>query len=419
LTRFFETGFFLQNPVSGRGQDRSLQRLPARNPFSGKKRVSRRGAGALTGDPFDSGHGPGKETVMGRANWSRLVVLVGVAGLGGGLARGDDPASAANDPQTASQLYRDVFANHAQERLAVDTADGLSRLVFVQGGADNDLGAALAPVEESARAQLGLHKGQGLVVSNVAANGPAARVGLSANDILLSLGDKFLGKPEDLTAWLKAAGDKPVELHVLRAGKPLTLRVKPVYRVTLGVVPSVKRDYYIGVPVQAPDETLRAQLPDVPAGLGLVASEIQPDSPAAKAGLKPFDILLEFGGAPLKDTETLVARIQASEGKSTPVKLLRGGKPLTVQVTPEPRKDAFQDAANTWDTAVVRWVHPQQLFSVRTEPALTNQVFHLNLPQEPPASTGTPVEKRLEELANELKSLRKSVEDLQKSLKKQ
>ena len=68
----------------------------------------------------------------------------------------------------------------------------------------DDMGAALTPVDASLRAQLNLPQGQGLVVTNVAPDGRAARVGLNANDILLTLGNESLNQPEDFLNVLKA-----------------------------------------------------------------------------------------------------------------------------------------------------------------------------------------------------------------------
>ena len=51
----------------------------------------------------------------------------------------------------------------------------------------------------------------------------------------------------------------------------------------------------LGARVEPPSATLTDQL-DLPKGQGLVVQELLPDSAAAKAGLKPHDILLELNG---------------------------------------------------------------------------------------------------------------------------
>jgi hypothetical protein len=54
----------------------------------------------------------------------------------------------------------------------------------------------------------------------------------------------------------------------------------------------------LGVRVEAPSAVLADQL-DLPKGQGLVIEDVTPDSPAAKAGLKSHDILLQFNGKPV------------------------------------------------------------------------------------------------------------------------
>lgn len=54
----------------------------------------------------------------------------------------------------------------------------------------------------------------------------------------------------------------------------------------------------LGVRVEVPSAVLADQL-DLPKGQGLVIEDVTPDSPAAKAGLKSHDILLQFNGKPV------------------------------------------------------------------------------------------------------------------------
>lgn len=292
---------------------------------------------------------------------------------------------------------------------------------------DQELGATLEPADRSLRAQLGLPDDRGLVVRAVAADGPAARVGLAANDILLTLADKPLDRPEDLKLHLKVYVDKPVPLTLRRAGQPLTIQVRPQARVVLGevAVEPKQPEFYIGVPVQAIDEALRAHLPDLPAGQGLIATEVKPDSPAAKAGLQPSDILLSFGGKPLADTETLIAQIQATGGKPTPFEIVRAGRRQTIDVTParrEPEAAAHATPnANTTAQALLNVYaganRPAADFFVIDDKNRDALRTWITLHDANRAASPAPLEKRLEELIAEMKGLRQSVEELRKAVK--
>lgn len=203
----------------------------------------------------------------------------------------------------------------------------------------DDIGAALAVVEPSLRAHLALPEGQGLVVIDVAENGRAAKVGLKPNDILLILADKPLAKPEDLLDALKAKSihsEGPLELKILRGGKPASVKVKGELRAALAPVAEDAVVFFIGTPANPLDATYRAHL-DVPEGTGLIVGEIKDNTPAAKAGIKQGDILLLFDGNALPDVDTLRAKIQGKGPHPAKIQFLRGGHKQEVSVTPERR----------------------------------------------------------------------------------
>jgi membrane-associated protease RseP (regulator of RpoE activity) len=195
-----------------------------------------------------------------------------------------------------------------------------------------------------------------------------------------------------------------------------------VYRVAFGPGGEQLPEYYIGVPVRPLDDAMRAHL-DVPAGQGLVATEIQPDSPAAKAGLKPHDILLAMSDKPLTDTETLIAQIQASQGKPVDLKLIRGGKTITIQVTPEKRPKP-KDAANPHATFAWKLAQPYQQYQFQHNPNFQGQ-WQMLRDQWANTAPGTAlqfgggeIDKKLDALSAQIKKLQKSVDELKKSLDK-
>jgi hypothetical protein len=72
---------------------------------------------------------------------------------------------------------------------------------------------------------------------------------------------------------------------------------------------------------------------------GVKFSDVKPGSPAAKAGLKAGDVLVEFGGKPIKNLYDFTDALRRSKvGDVVQVKVLRGGQPLEVPVKLEQRK---------------------------------------------------------------------------------
>ena len=72
---------------------------------------------------------------------------------------------------------------------------------------------------------------------------------------------------------------------------------------------------------------------------GVKFSDVKPSSPAAKAGLKAGDILIEFGGKPIRNLYDFTDALRRSKvGDVVPVTVLRDGKELKVDVKLEQRK---------------------------------------------------------------------------------
>ena len=67
---------------------------------------------------------------------------------------------------------------------------------------------------------------------------------------------------------------------------------------------------------------------------GAVVSTVKDDEPAAKAGLKPGDVIVEFNGRQVQDNESLVAMVVATApGQTVPMTVYRNGKRQTLNVT--------------------------------------------------------------------------------------
>ena len=325
-----------------------------------------------------------------------------------------------------------VISPQPVANVAVDSANVFSELTMVGSAIPNRfqvlaladplnelLGASFAPASDSLRAQLDLPKDQGLVVNSVVHQGPAEEAGLLQNDILLTLADKPVAGPEDLVKALKAAGETPAPLKVLRVGKAVTLSVRPVYRVTWGAVVQGKTDYFIGVNATPIDETLQTQLA-LPKDQGLLANDIVAGSPAEKAGVKTHDILLELGKKPLDRTETLVAAIQEAKGKTAELKVLRSGKSLTIEVTPALRTQQIEaNNPGFRSLSLVTRISPRNVKA--------GEIFMSTFPQDAqwfvdvtgakPAAEPDPVSKRLDQLDGNIKALTKAVAELEAALK--
>jgi len=90
---------------------------------------------------------------------------------------------------------------------------------------------------------------------------------------------------------------------------------------------------WLGVNIQSVTEDLAKSL-SVPAGQGAIVSRVTPDGPAAKAGIQPGDVILEFNGQAIRELKLLpriVARTE--EGSAVDVVFLRDGERQVREVT--------------------------------------------------------------------------------------
>jgi membrane-associated protease RseP (regulator of RpoE activity) len=92
---------------------------------------------------------------------------------------------------------------------------------------------------------------------------------------------------------------------------------------------------FLGVLLGPVPESVRMQLGGVlPAGQGVMIRNVEANSPAAKAGLKVYDILLGYDNQRLFSAEQLSRLIRVeSPNKQATLQLVRGGKTSEVQVT--------------------------------------------------------------------------------------
>lgn len=104
----------------------------------------------------------------------------------------------------------------------------------------------------------------------------------------------------------------------------------------VGAEPIRLGDHWIGVECYPVRGALRAQLA-LPEGQGLLVERVMPDSPAAKAGLQQYDVLVAAGGKPLGKIQDLVEAVEAAKGKKLSLELLRGGKSTKIEVEPAKR----------------------------------------------------------------------------------
>ncbi len=253
---------------------------------------------------------------------------------GGNLAGQADPAAALDKAQSKNEKILAEFGDLLNYQHVPSLATTRNWAVTSSFDAlEANFGLSLSEADDTLRAQLEIPQGRGVVVVGVKAGSLAEHAGLKLNDVLLSLGDQELKTRGQARTILLGLGKEALEVKLIREGKARRMSlVGPEHG-----FPPEAAEYWIGTPVSPVDATLRSHLPSLPGESGLVVNDVVKGSPSEQASIQKDDILVAMDGKPLKNSDALIAQIQASQGKPVPMHLLRAGKPLTVTITPAKR----------------------------------------------------------------------------------
>ncbi|MFO0873494.1 MAG: PDZ domain-containing protein, partial [Phycisphaerales bacterium] len=190
------------------------------------------------------------------------------------------------------------------------------------------LGIMTQPLDAEMAKSFGF-SGHGVLVADAIAGEPAANAGLQSEDIITKVNGKPVDSPRSLVS--SVASLKPGEiakLDVFRAGKSIQLNAKlgerPNQREggeSASPAPAQKADEgaRLGVRVAPLNDELREQF-KIGDEKGVAIVEVQPGSPAAKAGLEAGDLVLAVGGTAVESPEDFIKAVKATS-KDEPLRL--------------------------------------------------------------------------------------------------
>ena len=184
------------------------------------------------------------------------------------------------------------------------------------------LGVSVQRIDETLAEALGLDEAKGALVASVMADGPAARAGLRPGDVIVS----FAGRPIDsmrdlprIVAELDSGTE--AEIEVRRDGRRETLTatvgVQAQEGASLATAPAADDGSdapRLGVALAARGE---------PGKAGVSITGIVPGSLAARAGLRPGDVIVRAGSKAVSGPGEVAGAVRAAAS---------GGKPLLLLV---------------------------------------------------------------------------------------
>jgi len=181
------------------------------------------------------------------------------------------------------------------------------------------LGVAIQKVTPDIAESIGLDQPKGALVSEVAKNGPADRVGIKPGDLIVDYDGKEIKEANDLPILVaRTAPQKQVRLKLLRDKRetPLTVTIGELKEEKEQAVASAQDKGHLGLTVQQITPQLAESL-GLKRAVGVVITAVEPGSASAEAGLEQGDVILEINRAPIRnlsDYGKALANVQKGKG---------------------------------------------------------------------------------------------------------
>jgi serine protease Do len=199
------------------------------------------------------------------------------------------------------------------------------------------LGISITEVGEDLADRLattfGPDAGTGVLVADILKDGPAEKAGLRRGDVIVKLDAQPIWEVRQLQRTVRSRPvNQRVMLMVLREASRVTLPV------SIGAMPAQARAQFAGEPfgflVREEDLSDARRSTPPPAGRIFVAF-VDPGSPAAQAGLRPQDVILQVNNLSIQDTEDFDRAMRRAKG-AVSLQVERRGTPSPLTLTLEP-----------------------------------------------------------------------------------
>lgn len=232
--------------------------------------------------------------------------------------------------------------------------------IFGARGTGAFLGVTLKEVTAGDVSTMKLPGEYGAIVAQVEPNSPAAKAGLKANDVILEFGGMRVWSAAQLGRLVRETPPgRKVTLRVSRAGEKLNVAASLAQRNELAMMPNfhTRRAFVtprafnfdfmfprrrLGIEV----ETLTPQLAGyfhVMQGKGVLITEVEAATPAAKAGLKAGDCIVKAGSTEVNSVPGLMRALGRVKGSQVTLSIVRDGHEQTLTSGLEPAPNPLQN----------------------------------------------------------------------------
>ena len=145
---------------------------------------------------------------------------------------------------------------------------------------------------------------------------PADKAGIAAGDRIVRIDGVENPTWEDVLPKVALSPNQPLNMEVEHESQV----------VSRTIVPQATGPDQMGTPGWDPEESV-------------VVSDLEPNMPAAQAGIKPGDVVVAIDGRPVRSIFALLDALQSNKQKPATVSVLRHGQPMSFTLTPKEMKD--------------------------------------------------------------------------------
>ena len=190
------------------------------------------------------------------------------------------------------------------------------------------LGVAIQTVTAELAKSFDLTEAAGALVAEVTTDGPAEKAGIQRGDIIIDFNGRRVEKSKDLPFLVARTpvGTK-AEVLILREGKEVKLTVvlgELTETAARGESPSSAENSW-GMTVADLSNETRQEFRLPSNQKGIVVIQIEPESPAAEAGIRAGDIIEEINRTPVQSVEKFSQILAKASGERTLLVLARRG----------------------------------------------------------------------------------------------
>jgi len=242
-------------------------------------------------------------------------------------------------------------------------------------GRGSSIGVRVRDVEADDVTRAKLPQPSGAVIADVDEDGPAARAGLRDGDVVVEFDGERVRSARHLARLVQETPDgRTVKATIVRDGARRTIEVAPSSAARFGVaedmlmdLPDIHREVERGLRamprnfsfdfdwdaapgvIVAGRNRLGARLQSLSSQLaeyfgakeGVLVSEVERDSPAARAGLKAGDVITSVNGRSVGEPRDVVRELRdAGQDESVELGVMRDRQTLTLKAQVEPRRPA-------------------------------------------------------------------------------